>query len=136
MGVLKLDLKQAEQLMRQGVMIKHPHCNGRLLMENGSIEMHCMDGRRLTLGTPYEVTLILSNVMSDDWDIVTMEDVKMDQRDVNKIVGRFPDRITSAKTLTARVWLCSECGKAEDGPYTPNKPCGCGSIFWQGFNKE
>lgn len=132
-----MTLVQAKQLMDQGIMLKHPHCNGYLMMENGNIKLSHKDGGGMTdLGSPNIVIPILSKTMTDDWDIVSMEDIRLTKSDVIKIVGRFPDEITSTKRLISRVWLCSKCGHVEDGPYTPNDPCGCGSIFWEGYNTK
>ena len=81
-----MTLVQAKQLMDQGIMIKHPHCNGHVMMNGGSINIHRKDGKMVNLGNPNDVIPILSNTMTDDWDIVTMMDVKLHKEAYDELI--------------------------------------------------
>lgn len=55
----------------------------------------------------------------------------MNEHDVIRHMGRFPDGINPTKRLSAETWYCRVCGESKPGPTVPDKPCECGSIFWQ-----
>lgn len=57
----------------------------------------------------------------------------MNEHDVIRFMGRFPDRIIdkSESIMNRGEWFCSQCGKPKKG-----NPCECGSIFWETKRKE
>jgi hypothetical protein len=53
----------------------------------------------------------------------------MNEHDVIRFMGRFPDKINPAKSIMdSGVWKCSMCGRLKP---KEKRPCECGSIFWE-----
>lgn len=60
----------------------------------------------------------------------------MNEHDVIRHLGRFPDEINPEKRLTSSRWRCSQCGsiKSFQTPVTNPAPCTCGSIGFEVVN--
>lgn len=57
----------------------------------------------------------------------------MDEHDVIRIIGRFPDKINPSELMKSKAWQCAKCGAVYhflEETDIPVYPCSCGSIFW------
>jgi rubrerythrin len=56
----------------------------------------------------------------------------VNEHDVIRQLGRFPDAINPSQRLMSKVWVCSQCGTRVETaePTTIPKQCPCGSIGW------
>jgi hypothetical protein len=56
----------------------------------------------------------------------------MNNKDIIKLIGRFPNAINPPKRLQG-IWTCSKCGYTQTEVKTLSQVdrCECGSIFWE-----
>lgn len=57
----------------------------------------------------------------------------MDEHNVIREIGRFPDRINPKERIKSRVWRCARCDAVyhfSEEVTLPSYPCYCGSRFW------
>lgn len=64
-----MNFKQALEVMKQGHKVKMPNFAGYWCIENGSIKMHCKDGRVLDIRETEDVFYTLGFITSDEWEI-------------------------------------------------------------------
>lgn len=66
-----MSFRNAFIYMLQGQKVKLPHWEGYWCWENGTIMMHCADGRVLDIRQTDDMLFTMSNVASCDWEVVS-----------------------------------------------------------------
>lgn len=74
--MMHMSFHQAFYQMLIGKKIKLPHWGGYWAWENGTIMMHCRDGKVLDIRETDNPAYTFSNVASNDWMIVEEGDVE------------------------------------------------------------
>lgn len=57
----------------------------------------------------------------------------MNEHDVIRKIGRFPDKINPSERMKSKAWKCAKCGAVyhfSEETTVPAYPCSCGSRFW------
>lgn len=62
--------KQAFEAMKQGAAVKLPSWKGYWKWQDGTIKMYCKDGRVLDIRESEEMLFTLTNICSDEWEVV------------------------------------------------------------------
>ncbi|EGD47129.1 Protein of unknown function DUF2829 [Ruminiclostridium papyrosolvens DSM 2782] len=62
--------KQAFEAMKQGMAVKLPSWKGYWKWQDGTIKMYCKDGRILDIRESEEMLFTLTNICSDEWEVV------------------------------------------------------------------
>ena len=65
-----MEFKKAYEALKQGKDIKRPRWKGFWRKENGTIAMHCKDGRVIPITDTEDVFFTFDNIAADDWEIV------------------------------------------------------------------
>lgn len=65
-----MEFKQAYEALKQGKDIKRPSWKGFWRKENGTIAMHCKDGRVIPITDSEDIFYTVDNIVADDWEIV------------------------------------------------------------------
>lgn len=65
-----MEFKQAYEALKQGKDIKRSSWKGFWRKENGTIAMHCKDGRVIPITDSEDVFYTFSHIVADDWEIV------------------------------------------------------------------
>lgn len=71
-----MNFKEAYEALKQGALVKCPEWQGFWKLEDGSIKMHCKDGRILDIRESEDIDYTLTFILRDDWEIVGEADVK------------------------------------------------------------
>lgn len=61
---------EAFEALKKGEKIKLSHWTGYWQLENGRVIMHCKNGETIDLQDSKDIVYTLSNIASDDWQIV------------------------------------------------------------------
>lgn len=70
-----MNFKRAYEALKQGADIKREHWKGFWRKENGTIVMHCKDGRNLKITESEDIFFTINNMMADDWEIVNSNEI-------------------------------------------------------------
>lgn len=70
-----MEFKQAYEALKQGKDIKRPSWKGFWRKENGTIAMHCKDGRILKLTESEDIFYTVNNIVADDWEVVDGDNI-------------------------------------------------------------
>ena len=70
-----MKFKQAYEALKQGKDIKRPSWKGFWRKENGTIAMHCKDGRILKLTESEDIFYTVDNIVADDWEVVDGDNI-------------------------------------------------------------
>lgn len=65
-----MEFSKAFEALKQGEKIKLSHWKGYWQFENGRVIMHCKNGEAIDLQDSKDIVYTLSNITSDDWQIV------------------------------------------------------------------
>lgn len=65
-----MEFSKAFEALKQGEKIKLSHWKGYWQFENGRVIMHCKNGEAIDLQDSKDIIYTLSNITSDDWQIV------------------------------------------------------------------
>lgn len=65
-----MTFKEVYPALKTGHKIKLPHWTGYWKIDGDSVKMHCKDGRVLDLRESEDIFYTLSNILSDDWEVV------------------------------------------------------------------
>lgn len=65
-----MEFSKAFEALKQGEKIKLSHWKGYWQLENGRVIMHCKNGEAIDLQDSKDIIYTLSNITSDDWQIV------------------------------------------------------------------
>lgn len=65
-----MEFSKAFEALKQGEKIKLSHWKGYWQLENGRVIMHCKNGEAIDLQDSKDIVYTLSNITSDDWQIV------------------------------------------------------------------
>lgn len=65
-----MEFSKAFEALKQGKKIKLSHWKGYWQLENGKVIMHCKNGEAIDLQDSKDIIYTLSNITSDDWQIV------------------------------------------------------------------
>ena len=68
----------AFEAMKNGQRVKLPSWGGFWAWEDGTIMMHCKDGRILDIRETEDVAFAMGNVASDEWQIASDNDIHID----------------------------------------------------------
>lgn len=68
-----MEFSKAFEALKQGEKIKLSHWKGYWQLENGRVIMHCKNGEAIDLQDSKDIVYTLSNITSDDWQIVDKE---------------------------------------------------------------
>lgn len=60
----------AYEALKNGAKIKRAHWLGWWSKENGTIKMHCKDGRVLDIRETEDVFFTIDNLITEDWEII------------------------------------------------------------------
>ena len=72
-----MEFKQALEALKQGFDVKLPHWSGFWRFTDGSIKMHCKDGRILDIRESEDILYTLNGILSNDWEIATEDNSKL-----------------------------------------------------------
>ena len=72
-----MEFKQALEVLKQGVDVKRPHWSGFWRFTNGSIKMHCKDGRILDIRESEDILYTLDGILANDWEVATEDNSKL-----------------------------------------------------------
>jgi hypothetical protein len=64
-----MKFEQAMEFMKKGAKVKLPSWSGYWCIEDGSIKMHCKDGRIIDIRETEDVLYTLGNIISNEWEI-------------------------------------------------------------------
>lgn len=64
---------EALEFMKQGGKVQMSNWSGYWCIENGSIKMHCKDGKVLDIRETEDIFYTLNFVLSDEWEIAFVE---------------------------------------------------------------
>lgn len=67
-----MDFRKAWFHLLNGEKIKRPHWSGYWAWENGTIMMHCKDGKVLDIRETDDPSYTFDNVAAHDWEVMTM----------------------------------------------------------------
>ncbi len=70
-----MKFEKAYEALKQGADIKREHWKGFWRKENGTIVMHCKDGRNLKITESEDIFFTINNMMADDWEIVNSNEI-------------------------------------------------------------
>lgn len=71
-----MNFKRAYEALKHGADIKREHWKGFWRKENGTIVMHCKDGRNLKITESEDIFFTINNMMAaDDWEIVNSNEI-------------------------------------------------------------
>lgn len=70
-----MKFEKAYEALKQGADIKREHWKGFWRKENGTIVMHCKDGRNLKITESEDIFFTINNMMADDWKIVNSNEI-------------------------------------------------------------
>ena len=70
-----MKFEKAYEALKQGADIKREHWKGFWCKENGTIVMHCKDGRNLKITESEDIFFTINNMMADDWEIVNSNEI-------------------------------------------------------------
>lgn len=71
-----MKFEKAYEALKQGADIKREHWKGFWRKENGTIVMHCKDGRNLKITESEDIFFTVNNMMAaDDWEIVNSNEI-------------------------------------------------------------
>lgn len=70
-----MNFKRAYEALKQGADIKREHWKGFWRKENGTIVMHCKDGRNLKITESEDVFFTIDGMMADDWEVVNGNEI-------------------------------------------------------------
>lgn len=65
-----MNFGQALEALKVGHKVRRPHWSGYWVKENDTVMMHCKDGRVLDIRETEDVFFTLSNIASEDWEVV------------------------------------------------------------------
>lgn len=72
-----MEFKQALEALKQGFDVKRPHWSGFWRFTDGSIKMHCKDGRILDIRESEDILYTLEGIIANDWEIANSENSKL-----------------------------------------------------------
>lgn len=70
-----MKFEKAYEALKQGADIKREHWKGFWRKENGTIVMHCKDGRNLKITESEDVFFTIDGMMADDWEVVNGNEI-------------------------------------------------------------
>lgn len=70
-----MEFKQAYEALKQDKDIKRPSWKGFWRKENGTIAMHCKDGRVIPITDSEDIIYTVDNIVADDWEIVDCDSI-------------------------------------------------------------
>lgn len=70
-----MKFEKAYEALKQGADIKREHWKGFWRKENGTIVMHCKDGRNLKITESEDVFFTIDGMMADDWEVVNSNEI-------------------------------------------------------------
>lgn len=68
--------KRAYEALKRGADIKRRHWKGFWRKENGTIVMHCKDGRNVPIQETEDIFFTLDNLFAEDWEVTNGEQIE------------------------------------------------------------
>ena len=98
-----MKFEKAYEALKQGADIKREHWKGFWRKENGTIVMHCKDGRNLKITESEDVFFTINNMMADDWEIVNSNEIT-DLSVTTFTFGEAIRQIKNGKKVARKGW--------------------------------
>ena len=71
-----MEFKKAYEALKVGAAVKLHSWKGYWKFEDGTIKMYCKDGKVLDIRETEDVDYTLSNILSDEWEVVDEDYIK------------------------------------------------------------
>ncbi len=98
-----MKFKEAYEALKQGAKVKCPEWVGYWAWENGTIKMHCKDGKTLDIRESEDVDYTLNFILRDDWEVVGNAELK--DLDVQTFTfGEAIRRLKSGQKVARKGW--------------------------------
>lgn len=72
-----MNFRQALEVLKAGKKIKLPHWKGYWVKEGDTVKMYCKDGQVLDIRDTEDTFYTLSNIASDEWEVVEECDIDL-----------------------------------------------------------
>ena len=98
-----MNFAKAYEALKQGADIKRTHWKGFWRKENGTIVMHCKDGKNIPITDSEDIFFTIDNMFGEDWVIV--EDIKIDDLNISTFTfGEAIRRLKNGQKVARKGW--------------------------------
>ena len=100
-----MEFKKAYEALKAGAAVKLPSWKGYWKFEDGTIKMYCKDGKVLDIREMEDVDYTLSNILSDEWEVVDENYIKDVDLSVHTFsFGEAIRELKSGKKVARKGW--------------------------------
>lgn len=97
-----MEFKKALEALKSGLKIKLPHWSGYWAKEENTVKMYCKNGDVLDIRETEDVFYTLSNIASDEWEVVEETDIDLAVKTFH--FGEAIRLIRQGKKVARKVW--------------------------------
>lgn len=97
-----MEFKQALEALKSGLKIKLPHWSGYWAKEENTVKMYCKNGDVLDIRETEDVFYTLSNIASDEWEVIEETDIDLSVRTFH--FGEAIRLIKQGKKVARKNW--------------------------------
>lgn len=97
-----MNFGKALEALKQGYAVKLPHWKGYWKREDNTVKMYCKDGAVLDIRETQDVFYTLSNIASEEWEVV--EDCDIDLNVHTFTFGEAIRRLKAGEKVARKGW--------------------------------
>lgn len=116
-----MDFKKTLEALKNGCKVKLPSWKGYWVKEGDTIKMYCKDGRVLDIRESKDVFYTLSNIVSDEWEV--MDDCDIDLNVQTFCFWEALRNLKEGKRVTRKGWNGKGLSVVYQKGYPHGIPC-------------